>query len=737
MAKHLNRRDFLRTIVVSAGAASLGPSVLTACGASRPTADVFPQSVASGDPRDTSVVLWTRAVPETGGDATVKLELSTDPELGSRFDLGGLSEMTASADHDHCLRVKVTGLSPGTNYFYRFEHDGTRSRVGRFRTAERADANIPVRFAVLSCQDYVGRYYNTLLRLTDGEHDDLTFVVHLGDYVYETTGDPGFMMAGASRAVAFRAPEEAIPLGDGSYHAAKSVSNYRDLYRTFRSDPKLQEVHEKFPFICIWDDHEFSDDCWGDHATYTDGQADEQDMERRRAAEQVWREYMPVALDVEPDGVLAVDPATLYPNGAIWRSFRFGQHCTLAMTDYRSRRPDHPTPEDAYPGAIVLDETQTRAALAAQESAGELPDGTTADAAFAEGGFRAYVDLEDAAFADHKRALALLLTAAYQEEGVEATRAAELAARYAQGNTDAGLLQSLIAEGRASLPSDLMGIADIDPTDPTLPLGLPYFGLGKTGLVGQLGARYLTVQRTYDLVQVWRTRVDGETAYDDVFGMAQESWLGDVLSSSDATWRFVGNSVQSTSMILDLQPFEGGLPEGLPPERFYLNVDQWDGFPERRRRLLDSVYRPNNAILLAGDIHGAFATDLGPDADGNRTVELTTPAVSSETWRGLLYRTGSGNAAIRDSGLLEPVTEAIDGFMMSAFEPLKMAHGDRHGVLVVEANDVELVATWHLLAPALVEQRFYDDPSALTEQWEVERWRIAKSSGKNGPLTPA
>ncbi|MCA8968462.1 MAG: phosphatidylglycerophosphatase A, partial [Planctomycetes bacterium] len=145
------------------------------------------------------------------------------------------------------------------------------------------------------------------------------------------------------------------------------------------------------------------------------------------------------------------------------------------------------------PGAIVLDETQTRAALAAQESAGELPDGTTADAAFAEGGFRAYVDLEDAAFADHKRALALLLTAAYQEEGVEATRAAELAARYAQGNTDAGLLQSLIAEGRASLPSDLMGIADIDPTDPTLPLGLPYFGLGKTGLVGQLGARYLTV----------------------------------------------------------------------------------------------------------------------------------------------------------------------------------------------------------------------------------------------------
>ena len=174
MAKHLNRRDFLRTVVISAGAASLGPSILSACGSSRPTADVFPQSVASGDPRDTSIVLWTRAVPETDGDATVKLELSTDPDFGSGFDLGGLGTLTASPAHDHCVRVKVTGLSPGTNYFYRFVHEGTRSRTGRFRTAERADANIPVRFAVLSCQDYVGRYYNTLLRLLDGEHDDLS-----------------------------------------------------------------------------------------------------------------------------------------------------------------------------------------------------------------------------------------------------------------------------------------------------------------------------------------------------------------------------------------------------------------------------------------------------------------------------------------------------------------------------------------------------------------------------------
>ena len=738
MAKPLFRRDFLRTVVITAGAASLGPSVLSACGSSRPVDDVFPQSVASGDPREDSIVLWTRALPEgAAADAEVKLELGTDPELSARVDLGGLATLTASAGHDHCVRVKVTGLNPGTNYFYRFEQGGTRSRTGRFRTAERPDANIPVRFAVLSCQDYVGRFYNTLLRLTDGAHDDLTFVLHLGDYVYETDGDPGFMMTDTSRNVDFRAPEEAIPLGSGdtAYHAARSVGNYRDLYRAYRSDPVLQQVHEKFPFICIWDDHEFSDDSWGHNATYSDGQAVEEDRERRLNSEQAYFEYMPIALDVEGDGALSLTQDQLYPNTRLFRSFRFGQHCTLAVTDYRSNRPDHPTPEDAYPGAVLLDEAQTRATLAQQETDGELPDGVTADVAFMDGGFRSYVNLDDAAFADHKRALELLLTSGYEGEGVEAARAAELASTYAVGLTDAGLLQETIEEGRASLPADLMGVTAVDPMDATLPLGLPYFMLGKTGLVGQLGSRYLTVQRTYDLVQTWRTRVNGDTTHDDAYGTAQETWLRETLSAADTTWNVVGSSVGSSSLVLDLSPFVGGLPEGLPPERFYLNVDQWDGFPERRRRLLEEVYRPNNVLLCAGDIHGAYATDLGEDAEGNRCVELTTPAVSSETFKGLLHRTGSGNRAIRESGLLEPITEAIDGFMMSAFEPLKLAQSDKHGVLIVDLDGQELTGTYHLLAAGIVERSFYDDPGSLGDQWERSTWRVAKlPDNKNGPL---
>lgn len=737
--KQLSRRSFLETVVISAGAASLGPSVLTACGgASRPVGEAFPQSLASGDPRTDSIVLWTRALPEDPGvDSEIRLELSTEDNFSFRFDLGDLDRLTARVDHDHCVRVKVTGLDAGTTYFYRFVSEGTRSNTGRFRTADPPSANVGARFAVLSCQDYVGKYYNSLLRLLDEDHDNLTFVLHLGDYVYETTGDPGFMTSSPDRLVELRNPEEAIALGSDTepFYAAKSVGNYRDLYRTYRSDPVLQQVHERFAFICIWDDHEYSDDCYGANATYTDGVLDELDVDRRVNAEQAYFEYMPIALDAEGDGALAVDRSTLYPNTALHRSFRFGQNLTLAVTDYRSKRPDHPTPEDAYPGAVILDQAQTRATLAQQETDGDLPDGVTADMAFASGGFRSYVDLDDAAFADHATALELLLTGAYQAEGVEASRAAELAARYATGKTDAAILQGTIDDGRASLPAALMGVSAIDPADPALEVGLPYALLGKTDLVGQLGARYLTVQRTYDLVHAWRTRVNGDDAHDDVLGTTQEAWLATALEDSDATWKVVGNSVCNTSLILDLGRFVGSLPPGLPPERFYLNADQWDGFPERRRRLMRDIYAGHNAVLLAGDIHGAYATDFGEDADSNRVVELTTSSVSSGTFHELLLRTGNSVPAIRESGLLAPVLDALDSFMTDAFDPLQFAESNLNGVLVVFVNEVALEGTFHLISPATSADSYYDRADVLEGQWEPPvTFRVAKTAGKNGPL---
>ena len=124
-----------------------------------------------------------------------------------------------------------------------------------------------------------------------------SFVVHLGDYIYETTGDPSFQTPDESRKILFRNLSAAIQLQANSgaiFHAARSLDNYRDLYRTYRSDPALRALHESFPMIVTWDDHEFSNDCWGSHATYLNGREDENDVERRKAANQAWFEYQPV-----------------------------------------------------------------------------------------------------------------------------------------------------------------------------------------------------------------------------------------------------------------------------------------------------------------------------------------------------------------------------------------------------------------------------------------------------------
>src|SRR5690606_10325534 len=179
----------------------------------------------------------TRVTPaDPAADATVRLEVALDEAFSMSLSLS-TSELVAEAAHDHCVRVKVDGLEPGTRYYYRFTHEGQRSRTGRFKTAPAPGNDVPVRFAIVSCQDYVGRYYNSLLALLDEAQDDLDFVVHLGDYIYETTGDPSFMSATAERAVTFTDTAGAIELvEDGeTFYAGRSLSNYRELYRTYRS----------------------------------------------------------------------------------------------------------------------------------------------------------------------------------------------------------------------------------------------------------------------------------------------------------------------------------------------------------------------------------------------------------------------------------------------------------------------------------------------------------------------
>src|SRR5215470_6107896 len=398
--KGWTRREVVKTFVVTAGAVVAAPH-LSGCsdsgGTETPTTYSFPQSIASGDPRTDSIVLWTRVQSSATGDVPLAVEIATDEAFQSRVTVTPAT-VTAAASADFTVRVKVTGLTAGTRYFYRFRAgDTTTTNVGRFKTAADAAVDAPVRFALLSCQDFVGKFYNTLTELLASAQDDLDFVLFIGDYVYETTGDPQFQSQ-SGRKVTFSDQAGAIQLGTSPnfFYAAKSLSNYRELYKTYRGDATLQKVHEKFPFIVIWDDHEFSDDCWQDVGTYTDGVKDETDKDRRQNAEQAFFEFQPVALDSEATGALSLTRDQLFPNTKLYRDFRFGKHVHLLLTDYRSFRPDHPVPEEGCPGTVVVPEAALKELLGVDTIPSSFP---------------AYVNLDDASFAELKSsAKATLIT---------------------------------------------------------------------------------------------------------------------------------------------------------------------------------------------------------------------------------------------------------------------------------------------------------------------------------------
>jgi alkaline phosphatase D len=321
----LDRRGFLGLAAYGSAASALR----FGAGCSGDEVDrMFPQGIASGDPVEDGVLLWTRVERAQ----RVRWEVATDDVFAHVVASG---DADADRARDHTVRVEVGGLAAGTVYWYRFIAAGVVSPVGRTRTAPAADANVPLRIALASCQDFAGRWFHAWRALLD--RDDIDLVVFIGDYIYETIGHLGEEPP----------PERTIELPDGmalddplkGRLAAVTLEDYRALYRQYRRDPDLRAVHARFPFVTIWDDHEFANDCWQDHATdFDDYRGDEQSTARREAATRAWYEHHPIRRPYDP---AAGFPADI----SVQRALRWGRHAELILLDERYHRDDHLVPE--------------------------------------------------------------------------------------------------------------------------------------------------------------------------------------------------------------------------------------------------------------------------------------------------------------------------------------------------------------------------------------------------------
>lgn len=145
-------------------------------------ADVAFLGVAAGDVSDHDATLWTRAVDANApAPVHLTLQVSTDPSFSQ--GLMTLADATSAA-RDYTLKLDVTGLQPGTTYFYRFVGPNAEtSNVGKFKTAPSPSTPAAVKFAFSGDMDGLMRPY-ALASTVPAQN--LDFYVNLGDVIYET-----------------------------------------------------------------------------------------------------------------------------------------------------------------------------------------------------------------------------------------------------------------------------------------------------------------------------------------------------------------------------------------------------------------------------------------------------------------------------------------------------------------------------------------------------------------------
>jgi len=321
--------------------------------------DLYPQGVASGDPHSDSVILWTRRPPSKDSEAKkLIVEIAADPEFRH---VVATTKSTLSADADWTARVLAAGLKPRSVYWYRFtDEHGFGSRVGRTITAPVENDSRPVSFTFVSCQNMQMGGANAYRRMIWEDErkpadDQLGFVLHLGDFVYEVVWYPEDRPKGYYA----RRLRDVVRYPHGEkirdFHVPTTVDDYRALYQNYLLDPDLQDARARWPFVCMWDNHEFS---WKGWQSQQDFSGVRPAQTRKVAANQAWFEYQPArvtninsfqapsvrdtAIEKFDDHGLGLEPGNLSAINSLklYRTLRWGRNVELILTDNRSYRSE-------------------------------------------------------------------------------------------------------------------------------------------------------------------------------------------------------------------------------------------------------------------------------------------------------------------------------------------------------------------------------------------------------------
>jgi alkaline phosphatase D len=364
----VTRRDFAKLAASIGATAALGEPVAKQSRTrwhERPAA--YPEGVASADPDSKSVLLWTRHPFPVEHDQTLTVEISEDAHFQR---VVATARAVVSQESDWTCRVLVGDLKPASVYWYRFtDREGAGSKIGRTITAPSPDDPRPVCFAFISCQNANQGAQNAYRRMIfedqrASEPDQLGFVLHLGDFIYEIVWYPEDRPQGMydRRIRDIVRYEHGEKIDD--FHIPTTLADYRAVYRAYLKDPDLQDARARWPFVNMWDNHEFS---WlGYQGLQIFKGVTRPAQTRKVAANQAFFEYQPARMS-KPSGPgmdrfnppKVVDTAISHfdgnglgqePNNLMainslkgYRKLRWGRHVDLIITDQHSYRSEDPS----------------------------------------------------------------------------------------------------------------------------------------------------------------------------------------------------------------------------------------------------------------------------------------------------------------------------------------------------------------------------------------------------------
>jgi alkaline phosphatase D len=259
----------------------------------------FYHGVASGDPLQNSVIIWTRVTPDDF-NSTVEVDWYVSENI-SFTNVVQSGKVNTSSSRDFTVKVDVKNLEPGKYYYYLFKALGSYSVVGRTKTAPASGIN-RMRIGAVTCSDYRAGYFQAYEAMS--KRNDLDIILHMGDYIYEGGGGP------AERK---HDPDFEI----------YTLAHYRTRYSQYRLDTMLQKCHQVHPFMTIWDDHDIVVDALRD-TSFRHNPAFGSYQNRKLAAITAAREWLPIR---DPE-----DGGDIYKN---WRNVSWGDLAEIIMIDVR------------------------------------------------------------------------------------------------------------------------------------------------------------------------------------------------------------------------------------------------------------------------------------------------------------------------------------------------------------------------------------------------------------------